>query len=1154
MSARVSGSIRGALQGGTRFVLAILAFVLTGGVLQAQETVPGETSSGPRFLVAANGDLTRVVPLRAESTSVLSRVVTLDLEDARFGDVVQQVAMQAGVHLVFSSDLVSPDRRVTIRAERIPLSSLLSELLRDANVDVVVSGNQATLVRKAPPARRPVARQQTGVITGRVVEAGTDNPIVSAQILVDSVGRGITNEEGFYRITGVAPGKRKVSVVIIGYRSGMQEVEVGAGATVVVNFALEAAPTRLSQLVVTATGEQRRVELGHDIVVINVDSIVKTEPVTSVTDLLEGRVPGLVVQRTSGAPGDPARLRLRGVSSPRLSNDPIVIVDGVRVYSEQSDERGGNLAGGGYAAPSPLDYIDPHSIETIQVIRGPSAATMYGQDAANGVIVITTKRGQPGPPRWTVSAARGETRIAQEYPELYFRWGHVLAESTPVHCPINNRAGGLPGAVICQADRLIRFQMLNDPELTVLDRGQATDVGIGVSGGSSSFTYNITGSYRDEVGLVALPAYEVDRYRKRFGTSPPDWMRRPHGLTRWGLQTRTMVRLGTSADVSLSANLSRTEQQRSSLEQQLGNLMTTYVDKATGKYYERSIGGGVHEGTGEALSQYYERATATATQFTNTVGLTWRPSSWVTTTLTGGLNVVQRRDEVYFPRGAPTNTGLSLSEGSLSSARGTSVQGTLDARTSIQTALGNSTNLRIASGINYTSSSIDDLKTEVRGLAEGTESLNGAAEIRSVGEYHRDQATFGWYIEPGLSYRHLWITTGIRMDGASTFGTRQALPKFPKVSVSYLLSDEPFFPSALHSWVNSLRLRAAYGHAGRQPGPTDRLRLYSSRIAEFVEGELVDAVVIKTLGNTRLKPERSKEFEGGLDADLLDDRMSLSITGYRKTTEDALIPVPVAPSVYGDISQLKNIGVVRNTGVEVALMLEPVRTDLVRWNTQFSLSQNRNVVVELAPGVEPFGMLDARVVPGYPLFSRWATPILGYADVNGDGIIEQHEILRGDTAVYVGGTLPTFTANLHTWVSLLRGSLSVSASFRYESGGTQANDVVDRLAEFSRSWNDPAVPSLTQQPELFRSLSWNQLVDVLRWNSLSIGYQVPTSIAQRIGAQSLGVSVQGSNLGLWTNYNGVDPNVNAQPTGNRVRDNGVLPMPRTWQVRITAGY
>jgi TonB-dependent SusC/RagA subfamily outer membrane receptor len=241
-------------------------------------------------------------------------------------------------------------------------------------------------------------------------------------------------------------------------------------------------------------------------------------------------------------------------------------VDGVRVYSDQSGERGGNLAGhggGDYAAPSPLDCSDPTSIQTIEVVKGPSAATLYGQDAANGVIVITTKTGRAGPPQWNVSAERGITEMENDYPELMLRWGHPIGDDGHVFCPINNHVGGYLGRGICQADSTVRFQMLNDPDLTVLDRGSRTAATIGVSGGSQALTYNVTGRYREELGLVNLPSYEAERYRAEQGTDVPGWMSRPQKLTRWGGSSRLHAQLGSKADVSLTANIARTEQRRS---------------------------------------------------------------------------------------------------------------------------------------------------------------------------------------------------------------------------------------------------------------------------------------------------------------------------------------------------------------------------------------------------------------------------------------------------------------------------------------------------------------------------------------------------------------------------------------------------------------
>jgi TonB-linked SusC/RagA family outer membrane protein len=916
----------------------------------------------------------------------------------------------------------------------------------------------------------------------------------------------------------------------------------------------------MQEVVTTATGQRRRVELGNDITVINADSIVRTQPVTSVADLLEGRVPGMVIQRTSGAPGDPARIRLRGASSPRLSNDPIIVVDGVRVYSDQSGERGGNLAGTGgtttsYAAPSPLDYIDPNSIETIEVIKGPSAATLYGQDAANGVIVITSKKGRAGPARWTMSVERGMTEMAGSYPELMLRWGHPVTDDALVSCPINNRSDGVPQKIICQADSTVQFQMLNDRDLTVLDQGSRTAATVGVSGGSEALTYSVIGSYRDEVGLMRLPSYEAERYRAEQGSEAPDWMVRPQALTRWGALSRITARIGPKADVSLSASLSRTRQQRSALERQLGQLMSTYLDRSSGTYYQRKDASiGVLNKA--VLGDYHERATAMATEFTNGANLSWRPLSWLTTTADAGVNIVQRADEILIPYGFGANADTA---GRLQSAQGTSVTSTVNVRALAVAPIGHGFRVQLAAGANYTGQAVEDLRGSAGGLVKGTEAP-WAGSLMTVDRNSVDQATFGWYIEPQISHKRVWLSSGIRLDGGSSFGTKVKLPAFPKLSFSYLVSDEDFFP--FKDLIPSLRLRIAYGQAGRQPGPVDKLRLYGAAAPVLRDGQMVDAVVLQSVGNTKLRPERSTELEGGFDADLLGDRLTLSFTSFRKTTTDAMLSVPLPPSVYGsNVKILQNIGVIRNTGLEASLGARVLRTDPVSLDVQVQLSQQRNEVVELGPGVEPFyssggpTIGGARVAAGYPLFGRWTKPILGYADANGNGVLEPEEVLAGDTAVFVGGMVPNYTANLNTTLSFLRGAVAVTAGFQYEDGMTQNNQVGRALAPFSAGWNDPN-SSLDAQARMWdkTGYSWIQTVSTLRFNSLAVTYNVPKFMAQRVGARAVIVSLQGTNLGLRTNYRGIDPNVNAYSTGNAVTDTGVLPQPRTWQIRLSATY
>jgi TonB-linked SusC/RagA family outer membrane protein len=1135
--------------------LAIALLIGASGTLWAQDANAAPPPA--RAAAAAQG-----------TVAPLERRVSLDLHNTPLDSVLQEIDRQAQLGLTYTPRVVPLAKRVTLRRSDITAREALEQVLKGTGARVVVRPTGTVLIVKdedGKDARKTAERAPAAIslIWGRVVDSARAQPLAGAVVSVRGTAeQATTNDSGYYALKHVSAGVVTVVARMLGYQPAQREVAVADSQRVRVDFALQMGMARLQEMVTTATGPRRRLEIGNDITVLNADSIVRTQPVSSVTDLLDGRVPGMVVERTSGAPGDPARIRLRGATSPRMSNDPIVIVDGVRVNADQSSNRAGNLAGlkgfsngtqPDYAAPSPLDYIDPQSIETIEVVKGPSAATLYGQDAANGVIVITTKKGRAGPPRWTVGMERGMTEMAGKYPDLMLRWGHQYGDDTPLFCPVNNHAGGDPAGVACLADSTSAFQILSDPSLTVLDHGSHSGLNVGVSGGTDALTYSVTGSDLDDIGLMRLPDYEVARYRAEEGRDPPDWMQRPQTFKRWAATSLLSAHLGQKADVSLSTGLTRETQQRSDLERELGTLMSTYLDQSTGTYYQAS-GATIRlvQPTTQPLQSYQQRATDVATSFRNSLSLNWRPRSWLTLGAGGGLDYQQRTDEILQPRRVTTNAD---SDGTLSLGHGTSLMSTVTVRANVTAPLPRGFRLQLATGVQYTGTTTEDLTGSASGLAEGTESLNEAAAITGLNQYSVDQATYGVYIEPSITSNRFSLSTALRFDGASTFGSSTSLPAFPKVSASYLISDEKFFP--FKNLFNTLRLRLAYGESGQQPGPVDRLRLYGATTPVWIDGQYVDGQVLAHVGNTTLRPERLKELEWGADADLLDSRLSLGLTGYRKTRIDAIESVPLPPSVYGEATSiLQNIGVVRNWGVEASLSAQLVRSDLATWSVSLGMSHDRNVVVRLGQGVSAFfdeGM--TRVVPGYPLFGNWVRPILGYADANGDGVLEPSEVLYGDTAVYVGSTLPNYTANLNTTLSLFRGALSVAAGFSYEDGKTQTNQVASDLAPFTRGWNDPSAPISEQIGIVDRyGFSWIQTTNTLRFNSLSVSYNLSRRLAQRFDADAMSLSLIGSNLGLHTNYHGLDPNVNAYATGNAVTDNGVLPQPRTWQIRVNASY
>jgi TonB-linked SusC/RagA family outer membrane protein len=1148
-----------------------LALLILAGQAAAQSEAANAT---PR--PASRGPSAPQPGPRSGADSVLRHIVSLDMRDVPLKAVLDEIDRQARLGITYTPRVVPVSKRVTIRVKGVTAREALMRALEGTHVvPVITSAGMVMLVQQEDGAARPV--EQTGAVLVRVVDTMTAAPLAGAVVGVKGTDIAVTtNEQGYTAILTVPSGVRVITARHIGYAPAEKEVAIPDSQGVRVELALRMTMSRLQDVVVTATGPRRRLELGNDITVIDADSIVASQPVANVTALLEGRVPGLNVQHTSGAPGDPSRLRLRGPGSLTRSNDPIVIVDGVRVYAAQSDPRSANLASpadvlGAYAgkpgafgaaAPSPLDQIDPNTIEAIEVLKGPSAATLYGADAANGVIVITTKKGRAGPPRWNVSAERGLSYVPGDYPEQYFRWGHSFSDNAPRWCPVTD--------FTCAADSLVRFQPLNDPTLSPLGHGHRTAVTLGVSGGSDALQYAFTGSASEDIGLLRLPGFAVRQFQGAHGTPPPSWMQRPHDYKAFSGTGRITVRLGNTADVALTTMLSRDHQQRTSLEDQLGALMYTYVDPVTSTYLTASSTAFVN--SPHLLSGFYQRTTDVATTFRNALNLSWRPKTWLTGSADAGLDLVRREDEVLLPRNySPADDSIGL----FNRGTGSSLVGSVNLRGIATAPLPWGFALQTALGANYTSTRTDDAIFAGTDIPVGVVSP-GQAKYRTFDESRGELTTFGWYIEPTLSRKRIWISTGVRLDGGNTFGTQAKLAGFPKVSASYLISDEPFFP--FKRLFNTLRLRAAYGHAGVQPGIGDRLRIYTAPSPAPLDSQWVDIITLQNLGNTDLKPERSAELESGFDADLLDNRLSLGLTAYRKTRKDALMRFPLPPSVYGEgTSIMRNIGVVRNTGIEMTVGAELEPADGVTWNIQASVSTNKNVVVSLAPGVAGLNNTSTaaggvgslfRLAEGYPLFGIWARPIVGYTDANHDGVIMPGEVLVGDSASYMGSSQPDYEASFNTGISLFRGAVRIDAGFLYQHGMTQINAVEVGRMSASQALNDPNTPVGRQAgiivlaSDLGSGLTGPnatpyaaiQTASLLRFNSLSVAYHAPPALARRLGASALSVALQGTNLGLFTNYGGKDPNVNAFPNGNNVLDVGGLPMPRTWQVRLSLQY
>jgi hypothetical protein len=647
-------------------------------------------------------------------------------------------------------------------------------------------------------------------------------------------------------------------------------------------------------------------------------------------------------------------------------------------------------------------------------------------------------------------------------------------------------------------------------------------------------------------------------------------MTRPQGFDEWSATGHVSVQVSPKADFAFTSSINHSMQRRSTLDQQLSTLMAMYADTARSRFYTGGAASTTPGAQGDLFSvvstevaDFRTRATAEATSFTEGVHLGWRPLGWLTTTADVGLNVVDRKDRQNQPRFDFENdeyrNNASLSgniynfNGFINEGNGSSTVITTNVGAVTTFPLPHSLQLRTAIGANYVQNRTSDLIAAGQGLIPGATGIDGAVTVITTPQ-RSEVTTFGWYIEPTLSNRLFYLTAGFRLDASDTYGSQASQAGFPKLSLSYLVSQERFFP--FKKLFSTLRLRAAYGQAGVQPGPGDRLRLFTTGPGSL-DGVLgVDQSVLTALGNVNLRPERSEEFEGGIDADFFGDKMTVELTAYNKIRRDALVPLQLPPSVNGGGTVLVNVGRVRNRGFNVALRTSLLRGNAVSIGTYFHVSRNHNVVLSTGDAGSIRASGGYRVEEGYPLLGRWARPIVHFADVNNDGIIARSEVQLGDAEVFLGPQEPKYEADLSTDFSFARGLVTVSAGFQYTDGQLQVNDAVSQYPLTVRALNDPSAPLAEQAAAVVRDetpYGLAQLVSTVRFNSLAIGIQAPERVAGMFGARSMSFTIQGTNLGLHTNYRGKDPAVNAYATGNVIADTGQLPLPRTWSFGLRFG-
>jgi TonB-linked SusC/RagA family outer membrane protein len=1010
----------------------------------------------------------------------------------------------------------------------------------------------------------PLAAQQ-GAIGGRVVDATTRQPVVAAQVSVvgSNVG-GVTNQEGVYTLRGIAPGRVTVRVLSIGYAELAQEVAVVAGQTATLDFELRPSAVGLSPLVVTATGEQRRIEVGNAIAFVNASEIVETRAVSNMADLLTARAAGVyVVPGTQTGAG--TRVRIRGNSSLSLTNNPIYIIDGVRVEGTTGSS---SISVGGTTLTR-INDINPEEIESIEVVRGPSAATLYGTDAANGVIVIRTKRGIAGRTQWTYYTEQTALADLNSYPDAYWGWrtGPTSATTSTrtnfVQCFLVQVAAG-----VCRQDSVTVYNLHKDREATPFGIGYRQQHGLQVRGGTEAVRYFVHGEYETEDGVTKVPEFDR-RWLASRGISLRPEQRNPNALKRITARTNLDVALGRTADASINAGYIQQNVRLPRSDDSGVPGLATNTYGGPGYRYMLNAAGDTLYGYRTVTPREIYRATTQQdiNRLVGSVSTNWRPQDWLTSRATLGMDYIGRK-ETQLCRFAECPVSGTDHLGFKRDHRTNMFAYTLDAAATATRLVSASVESKTTIGVQYHRNTFDRNGAFASELPPGATTITAGA-VQTADEVNSETRTLGGYVEQHAAIRdRLFLTGAIRSDRNSAFGADFKTVFYPKLSASWVISDEAFFPET--GFLGQLRLRSAYGASGVQPSTTAAVQFYSP-VTHAGEAGDMPGLIYSAIGNRELKPERSAELEVGFDASLLDDRISVEITYYTKRSKDALISRILPPSLgTGATARFENLGEVRNWGWEGLIQAQLIERRGFGWDILINGSSNQNELVSLG-GVPPIVGATQQNREGYPLFGWWNRRLLGWEDKDGNGIItyspnpQLNEVFVSDTVEYHGPSLPPREVAVTTGFDFLQRRLRLAAMVDYKGGHLIYNNT-ERIRCQSRNNCSGLINPNASFFEQARTVAVRQFGtagggggffekgDFIRLRELSLTFRAPDRFASRFGVRSLVGSLSARNLGvLWTEYTGVDPEAFGT-TGNAPSEFQAFAPPSYFSLRLTLGF
>ncbi len=1001
----------------------------------------------------------------------------------------------------------------------------------------------------------PGAVQAQGTITGTVTEQGSLRPLDAVQVFIPGTSIGtLTNSSGRFLLVNVPAGQQEIHAERVGYGAGTETVTVADGETVTLDFTLGTSAIQLDQIVVTGAGQATQVKrLGNTVATVNVESL-QDAPINNFSEMLQGREAGVTLSATGGMAGEASQIRIRGTSSLTQNNNPIIYVDGIRIDNSVTEGDAGGA--------SRLDDINPDAIERVEILKGAAAATLYGTEASNGVIQIFTKQGRSGDAQWEFSAEGG---LSQMDMSRYEPHAGVVCSSRGQGVGDLNGDGTADGCSQVHAQQLANYWGLGsiglyEPfEVPLLDglfeTGVHQSYSLSVRGGTETVNYFVSGRYAHEDGAFGGgqwgPASDIDEQK----------------------QATANITFFPVEDVRLRFNSMYTERYHE-VPTNGNNTTGTFSMAIMSKPELASESNPTGTGAFATIREMFQIEQFEETQrFAGSMNAQYSPLQNFTVDGTFGVDIVNAQ-EVDFKRFRWAVDDFSTYEpqGDRTYQDHNRREITLDVKANWAYDLSPDITSNLIIGGQLLQSSYH--RNDTYGLdfpAPGLE-VTGAAADQTTDEEIVNEVNAGFYAQEQIGFNNvLFATVGARFDQHSAFGETAGSQLYPKASLS-------FVPSDLASWdevgpISSLRVRAAIGQSGLQPGAFDQFTTFAPQASEDGPG-----VQPENLGNADLRPEVSTEWEVGADFGLFNDRVSLDITYWDRTVSDVLVPRQFPPSGGFTTPQLFNLGEMRGTGFEMGLNGAVLTTPNFSFDAFVNAAYLSEEVTDMggAPAIK-VGYYRYRtwIAEGYApgsFFTKMVADIPIPFDQNGDGNPDSEaEILAfladpttpDDLTMvaaastdgpggeyYRGKPTPDWSGSFGGTFSLF-GNFRVNSQFDYAFGNFHRQNLSGgfRQTHSLLGQNTPesarivavlADPASTAQERLAAAQDWTDVVslspwsgmnnieeaDYIRFRELSLSYSVPGDMLEGIGVDRMTVTAAARNLKLWTKYGGIDPDNN----------------------------